>query len=141
MKNKRIKQGFTLIELLVVVLIIGILASVALPQYKKAVLKARSREAIVNLNALAQAQVVYSLENGGPTTDLSLLPIDVQGGYYRYKCIESDSKTGDCYATPKDGSAPYFERAGSTLYCRGTAEECKLFSTNGASSYWIMNKF
>ena len=36
------KKGFTLIELMVTVLIVGILASVALPQYRKAIERARS---------------------------------------------------------------------------------------------------
>ena len=56
--NKKTNQAFTLIELLVVVLIIGILTAVALPQYKKAVEKARAAEALVILKAIAEANRV-----------------------------------------------------------------------------------
>lgn len=62
MQNKN--SGFTLIELLVVVLIIGILAAVALPQYEKAVEKSRATEAITILNYMHRQAQLCALENG-----------------------------------------------------------------------------
>ena len=69
-------KAFTLIELLVVVLIVGILAAIALPQYEKAVTKAKFSDVILRLDAVAKAQEMFYLANGQYSTDYTTLDID-----------------------------------------------------------------
>ena len=80
-------QAFTLIELLVVVLIIGILAAIALPQYRFAVERARAAEAVTHVQTWYHAIKRYYLANGNypQNTASALNDIDIilpASGYF-----------------------------------------------------------
>lgn len=76
------RKGFTLIELLVVVLIMGILASVAMPQYFKSVEKSRSAEATSVLSEIASAEERNYMKKGVYTGDLYALDVGVSNLSY-----------------------------------------------------------
>ena len=70
-------NAFTLIELLVVVLIIGILAAVALPQYQKAVEKSKATQVMALITSIGAAQEAYRLANGDYATSFDELSVEI----------------------------------------------------------------
>ena len=81
--------GFTLLELLVVVLIIGILAGIALPQYEMSVEKAKAAEALMNMRTIIGAVERNILLNGKDDKFVYANPenwdIELSGGNWYYE--------------------------------------------------------
>jgi len=72
-------KGFTLIEMLVVVLIIGILAAIAVPQYQTAVLKSRLSTVMDNVKYIKNMLELYYLANGKYPNTLEDIDYQISG--------------------------------------------------------------
>ena len=93
--GKSMKKAFTLIELLVVVLIIGILAAVALPQYEVSVLKTKLSNMRTVARSYARAAQAYYAENNTWPTTFAAMAMDVPGGNEQINATYHNS----CYTT------------------------------------------
>ena len=60
-KNKR---AFTIMEIVIVVILIGIIAAFALPNYNKSIRKSHERDAVLQLQALHAANLIFRARNG-----------------------------------------------------------------------------
>ena len=132
---KRGTQGFTLLELLVVVLIIGILASIALPQYENSVEKSKASEALIILKSLRDQQALCYLERG-ETDDVSECDQGDGGGDNIF--TNSDILIGDpdpdcadsaCGPATKDF---FYSADGFALYATRLPADTKYYITTSA---------
>ncbi len=110
--SKEGRAGFTLLELLIVVIIVGILASLAIPTYQKTVEQGRATEAIANLNILRGAEVIYFKENKLETSVFNNLEVEDPDlkpkRYFDY--------TGNLGPNPGDGAFTLIATRNSGMY-------------------------
>ncbi len=132
-------HGFTFVELLVVVLIIGILAAVAVPQYQKAVAKSRLRLAQILAEDMLRAQEIYYLANNEYAQTPEELDIDFPTPL-SVEYSETISRTtlyypwGECQFHAGNGVGCYNTQSG-IAYQRaiGAKAECKADYTSSTS--------
>jgi prepilin-type N-terminal cleavage/methylation domain-containing protein len=73
------RKGFTLVELLIVVAIIGVLATVGIPTFKRMMEKSKKSEAKVNLGNLFTTEAAFYSEYGGYGNNLVSMGYEVDG--------------------------------------------------------------
>ena len=100
-KRRFNQRGFSLVELMVVVAIIGILASIAIPNYQRFQRKSRQTEAKSSLSGIFTVQKTFNTEWGFGVTDFTQMGFALDGNnpVYNVGTVEGDKADGDFNAS------------------------------------------
>ena len=110
MQIRRNMRGITLIELMVVVVIVGILAAIAYPNYQEFTARAKRNEARAALLRLATNQERFYLNNNTFTTDMTQIgfsssPFTTETGYYVVNVTSATPSNFSATATYQHGGS------------------------------------
>jgi type IV pilus assembly protein PilE len=116
-------RGITLLELMIVVVVVGILAAVAYPNYREFAARAKRNEAKAALLRIATNQERFYLQNNSYTTDMTQLGFPVGANYV------TDSESYSVTVTAANSS----NFTATATYRLGGAEasKCSVFQLDG----------
>ena len=122
-KMYRHMRGVTLLELMIVTVIIGIMASIAYPNYREFVARAKRNEAKAALLQIAQNQERFYLQNNTYTADMTQLGFPVGAAYI------TDTESYSVSVTAADAN----DFAAVATYQNADAEagKCMTFNIDG----------
>lgn len=90
------KLGFTLLELIIVIIVVGILASLAIPRYIRLTEKGRVGEAKTILSSIRSAQIRYAAQYATYTNVIANLDINLPAAkYFSYAALGVSANLSD----------------------------------------------
>jgi len=133
--SKRNDGAFTLIEILLVVAIVGILASIAIPNFLRYQLRARTSEAATNIAAIALSQKTFFAENGRYVNSAAPVPATIPGNV---RAAWTGSPAFSELGWDPEGAVFFQYRMNADAVGRGrfTIEAAADLDTNGAPAFF-----